>query len=327
MEFTPQRGPPGTVVTGFSAPESPDIDECAAKMHYCHANTVCVNLPGSYRCDCVPGYIRIDDFSCTVWLVYSRKGETLEEATLAKNFPSNAFNTDNLVQTFHGPSGGFFSNFMINNYGSLSVLTILRLSPLNIVLKFNLLLCHGSVLGLTAADKSYRFKQNVMNVTADSTTVMRTQSVLTQSGDIAAPASLDMWGMEPSVEVIIQGDQRRFSTIPGSEAGLKFLHYLSRISQFSPKVKAIQIVHPEFKTSGAIQKNLQECSKSTDGFVDVLNWRLTTTNENLRRAVMAQTSDPSSLAFCFPSGQPAVHRKLEASMLPHLPKTRGGSHQ
>lgn len=42
-----------------------DIDECAAKMHYCHANTVCVNLPGSYRCDCVKGYVRIDDFSCT----------------------------------------------------------------------------------------------------------------------------------------------------------------------------------------------------------------------------------------------------------------------
>lgn len=42
-----------------------DIDECAAKMHYCHANTVCVNLAGLYRCDCVPGYIRVDDFSCT----------------------------------------------------------------------------------------------------------------------------------------------------------------------------------------------------------------------------------------------------------------------
>ncbi|KAM3919670.1 protein kinase C-binding protein NELL1 isoform 2-T2 [Leptodactylus fuscus] len=42
-----------------------DIDECAAKMHYCQANTVCVNLPGSYRCDCLPGYTRVDDFSCT----------------------------------------------------------------------------------------------------------------------------------------------------------------------------------------------------------------------------------------------------------------------
>ncbi|XP_075703255.1 protein kinase C-binding protein NELL1-like, partial [Rhinoderma darwinii] len=34
-------------------------------MHYCQANTVCVNLPGSYRCDCLPGYTRVDDFSCT----------------------------------------------------------------------------------------------------------------------------------------------------------------------------------------------------------------------------------------------------------------------
>ncbi|XP_035563356.1 protein kinase C-binding protein NELL1-like isoform X1 [Canis lupus familiaris] len=34
-------------------------------MHYCPANTVCVNLPGLYRYDCVPGYIRVDDFSCT----------------------------------------------------------------------------------------------------------------------------------------------------------------------------------------------------------------------------------------------------------------------
>ncbi|KAM8938732.1 protein kinase C-binding protein NELL1 [Pelodytes ibericus] len=42
-----------------------DVDECAAKMHYCHSNTACVNLPGTYRCDCVPGYIRVDDFSCT----------------------------------------------------------------------------------------------------------------------------------------------------------------------------------------------------------------------------------------------------------------------
>ncbi|MGH0136999.1 UNVERIFIED_CONTAM: hypothetical protein FKN15_043140 [Acipenser sinensis] len=41
------------------------IDECAAEMHYCHANTVCVNLPGSHHCDCIPGYIRVDDFSCT----------------------------------------------------------------------------------------------------------------------------------------------------------------------------------------------------------------------------------------------------------------------
>uniref|UniRef100_A0A673Z5K3 Neural EGFL like 1 n=1 Tax=Salmo trutta TaxID=8032 RepID=A0A673Z5K3_SALTR len=42
-----------------------DIDECATQMHYCQANTACVNLPGSHRCDCLPGFIRVDDYSCT----------------------------------------------------------------------------------------------------------------------------------------------------------------------------------------------------------------------------------------------------------------------
>uniref|UniRef100_A0A8C6L3B6 Neural EGFL like 1 n=1 Tax=Nothobranchius furzeri TaxID=105023 RepID=A0A8C6L3B6_NOTFU len=42
-----------------------DIDECATQMHYCQSNTVCVNLPGSYRCDCLPGFIRVDEYSCT----------------------------------------------------------------------------------------------------------------------------------------------------------------------------------------------------------------------------------------------------------------------
>ncbi|KAF3832986.1 hypothetical protein F7725_026651, partial [Dissostichus mawsoni] len=37
------------------------IDECATQMHYCQSNTVCVNLPGSHRCDCLPGFIRHDD--------------------------------------------------------------------------------------------------------------------------------------------------------------------------------------------------------------------------------------------------------------------------
>lgn len=44
---------------------SADIDECATQMHYCQSNTVCVNLPGSHRCDCLPGFIRVDEYSCT----------------------------------------------------------------------------------------------------------------------------------------------------------------------------------------------------------------------------------------------------------------------
>uniref|UniRef100_A0AAY5E9X8 Neural EGFL like 1 n=1 Tax=Electrophorus electricus TaxID=8005 RepID=A0AAY5E9X8_ELEEL len=42
-----------------------DIDECSTQMHYCQANTVCVNLLGGHRCDCLPGFTRVDDFSCT----------------------------------------------------------------------------------------------------------------------------------------------------------------------------------------------------------------------------------------------------------------------
>uniref|UniRef100_A0A673XR27 Neural EGFL like 1 n=1 Tax=Salmo trutta TaxID=8032 RepID=A0A673XR27_SALTR len=42
-----------------------DIDECAVQSHYCQANTMCVNVPGSHRCDCLPAFIRVDDYSCT----------------------------------------------------------------------------------------------------------------------------------------------------------------------------------------------------------------------------------------------------------------------
>uniref|UniRef100_A0A8C7U6K1 Neural EGFL like 1 n=1 Tax=Oncorhynchus mykiss TaxID=8022 RepID=A0A8C7U6K1_ONCMY len=42
-----------------------DIDECAVQRHYCQANTACVNVPGSHRCDCLPAFIRVDDYSCT----------------------------------------------------------------------------------------------------------------------------------------------------------------------------------------------------------------------------------------------------------------------
>ncbi|XP_052334751.1 protein kinase C-binding protein NELL1-like isoform X2 [Oncorhynchus keta] len=44
-----------------------DIDECAVQRHYCQANTACVNVPGSHRCDCLPAFIRVDDYSCTAF--------------------------------------------------------------------------------------------------------------------------------------------------------------------------------------------------------------------------------------------------------------------
>ncbi|GFS01114.1 fibrillin-2-like isoform X27 [Elysia marginata] len=36
-----------------------DIDECETLQHDCHGRgQKCVNVPGSYRCDCLPGYTR-----------------------------------------------------------------------------------------------------------------------------------------------------------------------------------------------------------------------------------------------------------------------------
>lgn len=45
-----------------------DIDECqqegGLEGHHCHSNTKCVNTPGSYICECLPGYRRVDKFNC-----------------------------------------------------------------------------------------------------------------------------------------------------------------------------------------------------------------------------------------------------------------------
>ncbi|XP_076682027.1 protein kinase C-binding protein NELL1 isoform X4 [Andrena cerasifolii] len=46
----------------------PDVDECkqqgGSDGHHCNANTKCVNVIGSYTCECLPGYHRVDKFNC-----------------------------------------------------------------------------------------------------------------------------------------------------------------------------------------------------------------------------------------------------------------------
>ncbi|XP_066585384.1 protein kinase C-binding protein NELL1-like isoform X2 [Prorops nasuta] len=46
----------------------PDVDECkqegGSEGHHCNANTRCVNVIGSYTCECLPGYQRVDKFNC-----------------------------------------------------------------------------------------------------------------------------------------------------------------------------------------------------------------------------------------------------------------------
>lgn len=56
--------------TGFASPhgdgtDCEDLDECSSQTHFCQMNTVCVNVPGSHRCDCLPGFTRVDQFTCT----------------------------------------------------------------------------------------------------------------------------------------------------------------------------------------------------------------------------------------------------------------------
>ncbi|XP_051050880.1 adhesion G protein-coupled receptor E5 isoform X5 [Phodopus roborovskii] len=33
-----------------------DIDECSSGQHQCHNSTICINVPGSYKCHCRPGW-------------------------------------------------------------------------------------------------------------------------------------------------------------------------------------------------------------------------------------------------------------------------------
>ena len=44
-------------------PLATDIDECLNSNGGCEQN--CTNTPGSYQCECEPGYRLVDGFNCT----------------------------------------------------------------------------------------------------------------------------------------------------------------------------------------------------------------------------------------------------------------------
>ena len=35
-----------------------DIDECQLELYNCNSDTKCVNVPGSFHCDCHPGFVK-----------------------------------------------------------------------------------------------------------------------------------------------------------------------------------------------------------------------------------------------------------------------------
>ena len=38
-----------------------DIDECQLALHNCKPSMKCVNEPGSFHCDCHPGFIKVGE--------------------------------------------------------------------------------------------------------------------------------------------------------------------------------------------------------------------------------------------------------------------------
>ena len=54
-----------------------DIDECATNSHNCEQT--CVNIPGGFSCECLPGYTPVDETACA--------GKELEDTTLTLYMP------------------------------------------------------------------------------------------------------------------------------------------------------------------------------------------------------------------------------------------------
>lgn len=95
-----------------------DVDECKQRGgetgHYCHSNTKCVNSLGSYTCECLPGYRRLDKFNCV----------ELDECTSGKHSCDSHAVCINTLGSYHcqcqdGYSGDgfkcerkYFSNFV-----------------------------------------------------------------------------------------------------------------------------------------------------------------------------------------------------------------------
>lgn len=62
----------------YCASPCPDVDECQTGVHRCGDGQTCQNLPGTYRCECQPGY-QYDMFRKMCVGMYSRRGHDDDE--------------------------------------------------------------------------------------------------------------------------------------------------------------------------------------------------------------------------------------------------------
>ena len=44
--------------------ECPDIDECQLGLHNCHVDGICLNIEGSFECQCKKGFVGDGHISC-----------------------------------------------------------------------------------------------------------------------------------------------------------------------------------------------------------------------------------------------------------------------
>lgn len=41
-----------------------DLDECLLDKHHCARNTICINNPGGYSCECASGFKQLNPYQC-----------------------------------------------------------------------------------------------------------------------------------------------------------------------------------------------------------------------------------------------------------------------
>ena len=72
-----------------------DINECLErggdKGHQCNMNTNCVNVYGSYECECLAGYTRSDKFNCVEINECTNNQNTCDKNAMCSNTPPGSY--------------------------------------------------------------------------------------------------------------------------------------------------------------------------------------------------------------------------------------------